>query len=102
MRWGMAWALILLLMCPALRALDARLLFPDGTPVAGAQVTILKHPGQSRTDRRGEIPLVSRSSRAFEVRVELPVDTTRCTPSSGRPSLKGLSRWCSGRSSERT
>ena len=72
MRWGMAWALILLLMCPALRAWDGRLLFPDGTPVAGAQVTILKHPGQSRTDREGRFRWSPDPPVPFEVRVELP------------------------------
>lgn len=72
MRWGMAWALILLLMCPALRALDGRLLFPDGTPVAGAQVTILEHPGQSRTDREGRFRWSPDPPVPFEVRVELP------------------------------
>lgn len=72
MRWGMAWALILLLMCPALRALDGRLLFPDGTPVAGAQVTILEHPGQSRTDREGRFHWSPDPTVPFEVRVELP------------------------------
>ncbi len=72
MRWGMAWALILLLMCPALRALDGRLLFPDGTPVAGAQVTILEHPGQSRTDQQGRFRWSPDPPVPFEVRVELP------------------------------
>ena len=72
MRWGMAWALILLPMCPALRALDGRLLFPDGTPVAGAQVTILEHPGQSRTDREGRFHWSPDPPVPFEVRVELP------------------------------
>ena len=72
MRWGMAWALILLLMCPALRAWDGRLLFPDGTPVAGAQVTILNHPGQSRTDREGRFRWSPDPPVPFEVRVELP------------------------------
>ena len=68
----MAWALILLLMCPALRALDGRLLFPDGTPVAGAQVTILEHPGQSRTDQQGRFRWSPDPPVPFEVRVELP------------------------------
>ena len=72
MHWGMAWALILLLPCPALRALEGRLLFPDGTPVAGAQVTILEHPGQSRTDREGRFRWSPDPPVPFEVRVELP------------------------------
>ena len=72
MRWGMAWALILLSLCPALRALEGRLLFPDGTPVAGAQVTILEHPGQSRTDREGRFRWSPDPPVPFEVRVELP------------------------------
>ncbi len=72
MRWGMAWALILLSLCPALGALEGRLLFPDGTPVAGARVTILEHPGQSRTDREGRFIWSPDPSVPFEVRVELP------------------------------
>ncbi len=72
MRWGMAWALILLSLCPALRALEGRLLFPDGTPVAGAQVMILDQPGQSRTDREGRFRWFPDPPVPFEVRVELP------------------------------
>ena len=72
MRWGMAWALILLLMCPALGAFDGRLLFPDGTPVAGARVTILEHPGQSHTDHEGRFRWSPDPPVPFEVRVELP------------------------------
>ena len=72
MRWGMAWALILLDLCPALWALEGRLLFPDGTPVAGARITILEHPGQSRTDQEGRFRWSPDPPVPFEVRVELP------------------------------
>lgn len=72
MRRGMAWSLNLLLLCPSLGAWDGRLLFPDGTPVAGALVTILEHPGQSRTDREGKFRWSPDLPAPFEVRVELP------------------------------
>ncbi len=53
-------------------ALDARLLRPDGTPLAGAEVSLLGRSGTTRTDHDGRFSWQPDPAPPFEVLVVLP------------------------------
>ncbi len=70
-RAGLAVLLPLLLISPA-TALTGRVVKPDGTPVAGAEVTILGRPGTATTDGEGRFSWTPDPPLPFEVLVVAP------------------------------
>jgi outer membrane receptor protein involved in Fe transport len=62
---------VLLATVPA-HAFEARVLRPDGTPLAGAEVTVLGRSGTARTDQQGRFWWQPDPAPPFEVLIALP------------------------------
>ena len=72
MRGVIACVLTLLSMFPALKALEGRLLYRNGTPIIGAQLSISEHPGIVQTDDKGHFTWLPNPTVPFEIIVVLP------------------------------
>ena len=57
---------------PAAAAFEARILRPDGSPIAGAEVSILGRSGVARSDDAGRFVWQPDPAPPFEVLVVLP------------------------------
>lgn len=69
-RWALPAALLIL--ASPLLALEGRVLLPDGTPLAGATVSIRNLPGSTRTDAEGMFEWIPDPRPPFEVLISLP------------------------------
>ncbi len=70
MAWRSLLLIAILVPCQAL-ALDGRLVYPDGTPVADATISILGESGTARTDRQGRFRWQPDPRPPFEIIVSL-------------------------------
>jgi len=63
---------VLLSLAPQAHAFEARVLRPDGTPLSGAEVSVLGRGGVARTDTDGRFSWQPDPSPPFEVLIALP------------------------------